>query len=1007
MPDARPNRLLSDTGPTQPDAPRRAALSAWKEGEAAAAAGDGTSARRWFDRAHRLAPQQDHITLSLAMALLSEGDPQAITLLETVAARHDLRPVWLALAAAHRRAGDAAAAASALGRALSGHAWTRAEAKDAEILERIAAEAGRPGWCALAGDGTLLFGNLGRRDLALVLDGRPLAFRPSRQRSRLGLPAGWERAGKIEVTAAGEAVVGSPIRIAAIRRTEGFAECRDCGLAGWAWHPGEPDAVPVLHIGPKGKREPAFTIRASKEAVRLVEAAPLERPRRFTVPTARLLGIKGPISVRDRDGRELAGSPLDPRLEAAGAAGLARALAALLPAPGRRGRRGALGIAATRVAAAAAESTPLRPRPAGPPTDRRALPAVDVVVPVHGEMDVTLACLASVQRHLPPRARIVVVDDASPDPELARALAAMAAERKIDLVRHVWGRGFPAACNTGIRAARPDADIVLLNSDTRVAAGWISGLQAAALSTRDIGTATPFSNDATILSYPDPEARNPAPDAATTDRLARLAARLFNGRAVEIPTGVGFCLYLRRGCLAEVGLFREDLFAQGYGEENDFCIRARHLGWRHVAAPGVFMAHLGGQSFGAVGPALMRRNLELLNRLHPGYDDLIAAHREADPLFAFRRRLDAARFAATRRAAGAVLLVTHARGGGVERLVRARATALRSEGLRPLLLYPAERGGACRDVLVREAGGEVLPNLRYAVPRELGALARLLRAERPVHCEVHHLVGHDHAILDLCSRLDVPYDVYLHDYAALCGRIALVGREERYCGEPGPEVCAACIADAGSEIEEEIAPTTLVRRSAAELGAARRIIAPSADTAERIRRHFSGLTVTVEPWEEDSSLVPAEQRRFGFPRCIAVIGAIGTAKGYEVVLACARDAARRDLPLHFVLIGYSRDDQRLLDTGRVFVTGAYAEEELPRLIARERADFAFLPSVWPETWCFTLSEAWQAGLDVAAFDFGAPAARIRATGRGWLLPLGLSSAAINNALLSLNPLARG
>ncbi|MGH7082230.1 MAG: glycosyltransferase, partial [Acetobacteraceae bacterium] len=148
-------------------------------------------------------------------------------------------------------------------------------------------------------------------------------------------------------------------------------------------------------------------------------------------------------------------------------------------------------------------------------------------------------------------------------------------------------------------------------------------------------------------------------------------------------------------------------------------------------------------------------------------------------------------------------------------------------------------------------------------------------------------------------------------------------------------------------------------------------------------------------------------RRFGRPRTVVVIGAIGTAKGYEVLLAVARDAASRGLAIRFVLIGYSRDDRRLLDTGRVFVTGQYDERELPGLIARERGDFAFLPSVWPETWCFTLSEAWRAGLDVAAFDLGTQATRIRATGRGWLVPLGLSPAAINNALLALNPLASG
>ena len=631
---------------------------------------------------------------------------------------------------------------------------------------------------------------------------------------------------------------------------------------------------------------------------------------------------------------------------------------------------------------------------------------VDVIVPVHGAMAASLACLEDVERHLPPGARLVVVDDASPEPTLARALDDLARARRIHLVRQGRNRGFPASCNEGIRAARRRADIVLLNSDTRVAAGWIEGLQAAAAAAPDIGTATPFSNEAAILSYPDPEGGNAVPDPAETARLARMARRLHHGAAVEIPTGVGFCLYIRRACLAEVGLFREDLFAQGYGEENDFCIRARHLGWRHVAAPGVFVAHLGSGSFGAAATWLTRRNLALLNRLHPGYDALIAEHVAADPLFGHRRRLDAERFAAGRRAAGAAILITHDRGGGVDHFIRRRAAALREAGLRPILLRPGDAPGGGRAASVSDDTEEDFPNLRYRIPGELGALARMLRPERVRHAELHHLVGHDHAILELCRRLKVPYDAYLHDYAAFCGRIALVGREGRYCGEPELEVCAACVADAGSEIEEEIAPAALVARSEAELIGARRVIAPSADAAGRYRRHFRALAVEVAPWEDDATLPASVRRGFREELSVAVIGAISVAKGYEILLAAARDAAWRALPLRFVLVGYSCDDRRLLETGRVFATGAYRADELPVLIASQRADFAFLPSVWPETWCFALSEAWRAGLDVVSFDLGAQAERIRATGRGWVLPLGLSAAALNNAFFNLSPLAR-
>ena len=93
-------------------------------------------------------------------------------------------------------------------------------------------------------------------------------------------------------------------------------------------------------------------------------------------------------------------------------------------------------------------------------------------------------------------------------------------------------------------------------------------------------------------------------------------------------------------------------------------------------------------------------------------------------------------------------------------------------------------------------------------------------------------------------------------------------------------------------------------------------------------------------------------------------------------------------------------------TGRVFVTGEFASDEAVTLIKAQDATLALLPSIFPETWCLSLGEAWRAGLQVAAFDIGAQAERIRRTGRGFLMPLGLPPAAINNALIAASGLSR-
>ncbi|MCW3477593.1 glycosyltransferase, partial [Limobrevibacterium gyesilva] len=626
----------------------------------------------------------------------------------------------------------------------------------------------------------------------------------------------------------------------------------------------------------------------------------------------------------------------------------------------------------------------------------------------------TLDCLASVRAHAPPGTRIIVVDDASPEPELARALAALRRRGDITLLSHAANQGFPVSANAGLRAAAalPDRpDIVLLNSDTLVPAGWLEGLRAAVHAVPDIGTATPLSNDATILSYPDATAANPAPDAAAHARLARLAAAANGGMSVEIPTAVGFCMYIRRECLDAVGLFREDLFAQGYGEENDFCIRARHLGWRHVAVPGVHVAHVGGQSFGAARAQLIARNLAVLERVHPGYRDLIAEFQAADPLAEARRRLDSARWRAGRSRRGAVILVTHDSGGGVERVVRQRCATLRAEGRRPIVLRPVWRREGARAYLpglclVGDGSAGAFPNLRFAIPGELAALARLLRADRPAAMEVHHLLGHDHALLQLAEMLGIPVDTHVHDYALFCPRITLVGREGRYCGEPDDAaVCEACVTDLGRNVAEDIPVATLRARSAADLAASRRVVVPAADVAARLRRHFPGAAPEVEPLEDDADLPPAAALPATGPRRVCVVGGIGTEKGYDVVLACARDAVARGLPLTFTIVGHTPDDGRLLDTGRVFVTGPYREDDAVALIRDQGAHMAWLPSIWPETWCFTLGHAWRAGLAVAAFDIGVPAERIRRTGRGWLLPLGLPAPAINNALLAVRTVA--
>jgi GT2 family glycosyltransferase/glycosyltransferase involved in cell wall biosynthesis len=786
-------------------------------------------------------------------------------------------------------------------------------------------------------------------------------------------PQGWHGAmADGRIAGSGKRVRGhAGLDFAALVRVVGIVGIAADGLAGWASRPAAPAAAPALNlVDAKGT---ALPVPFTGTILPADDDAPLATRHEFMVSAADLRGLSPPLRVCTTAGDDIFGSPLDPA-----------ALKAITPVPAKK--RGA------RVTALPAHRT------------------LAIVIPVYRGLAMTQACLESVFAALPPRGKIIVVDDATPEPPLAAWLDGLAAQNRITLIRHARNLGFPAAVNAGMRAAGR-RDVLLLNSDTLVPPGAIAALADAAYQRAEIGSVTPLSNEATICSYPDGKGGNPPPDLAGTTRMNELAGQANPGRLVEIPTAVGFCMFMRHDAVAATGRLRANIFAQGYGEENDWCLRARHLGYVHVAATGVFVAHLGGASFGPAGRALSARNGGLLNRLYPGYDTLVGDFIRADRLTAARRRIDFARFAAGRRKNGAVLLISHSHGGGVARRVAAEMAAIAAAGQRPILLVPAAPADPETmffpwDTSMTDGEPADYPNLIFT-SREFDRLLRLLRQEDVQRVIFHHGLGHHAAVRDIAGILGVPQEIVIHDYASFCPRVNLLTRSSktgdlRYCGEPDVAGCMTCVKIAGDETFERLGVKRLLARSAREFAAAARITAPSADTARRIARHFPNVTPLIAPWEDDSAPFTLRRPRREGRRNIIVIGGIGPQKGFDVLLACARDAAARSLGLSFIVAGTSAEDQRLLDGG-VFVTGAYDEGEATGLIAGLNGDLAFLPSIWPETWCFTLTEAWRAGLYAITYDLGAQAARIRATGRGAVLPLGLPAPRINDYLLAWQP----
>lgn len=598
---------------------------------------------------------------------------------------------------------------------------------------------------------------------------------------------------------------------------------------------------------------------------------------------------------------------------------------------------------------------------------------VDIIVPVYRGLDDTRRCIEAVLAS-PCKTpwRLVVINDASPEPEVTAWLRqASSADSRILLLENEQNLGFVGTVNRGMALADRH-DVLLLNSDTEVANDWLDRLQRAAYSDVRVASVTPFSNNATICSYPRFCEDNELPPQIDTPRLDALFAATNAGKVIDVPTGVGFCMYIRRDCLDAVGLFDVEQFGKGYGEENDFCQRAAAQGWRNLHALDTFVLHTGGVSFGASKSQREIDAVAKLRRLHPSYDRQIHEFVAADPARLARLAVDTARVEAS--GVPRILAVVHNRAGGTLRHVSELASHLRSRATF-FSLAPAPGNAVWLELVEPGAGFK----LEFSVPQEWPQLLNVLRGLGVAHVHFHHLLGHNDLALALGTQLGVSWDFTAHDFYAMCRQISLTGPDDRYCGETGSGQCSRCSAGEPGDI------AAWRERNGLLLQHARHVLAPSLDTARRFARMWPSIDIRRAPHTDlaaDPLPEPAvAAREPGQPLRIAVLGGLSRIKGAEVLEAVASLAVKQALPLEFHLVGHAYRSLKTQPRAALTVHGAYEEEDLPGLLAWLKPDLVWFPALWPETYSYTLSACLTAGLPVVVPDLGAFAERVN--GRKW------------------------
>lgn len=602
-------------------------------------------------------------------------------------------------------------------------------------------------------------------------------------------------------------------------------------------------------------------------------------------------------------------------------------------------------------------------------------PAVDVIIPVYGGFEETCAAVEAAAGSIDYAwARLVIINDCSPVPEITQWLRENQHRLGYELLENEVNLGFVGTVNRGMRL-RPEADVLLLNSDVEVANNWLERLQDCAYSRDKVASVTATANNATICSFPVFCEDNELPRGFDVKRLDEVFAQSVPANmAVEVPTGVGCCMYMRRDSMDEIDLFDEETFGRGYGEENDWCQRAIYRGWVNLHALNVFVYHKGAVSFADESNPRIQDNLKVLDNRYPDYHQQVQEYIGSDPAGGWRLYLYVCLIRKSRKPV--LLSISHGLGGGVKTNILEIQSEL--EYANNLVLEPVD---ATNVRIYLSPALDKGPGLLFSVESEFELLVKFLKFVGVSHIHFHHTMRLHTKLWALPDELGVKFDYTLHDYWVINGNPTLSDKRGIFAGESDNR---DKLSAGHYPLPKDVTAEQWRRNQLVLMEKARYLIAPSYDAALRISSEptfkslRSWIVVPHLDYRESDEAVSkiVEKNR---PLRVVVLGALSKEKGADLLENVAVSLDKHDIEFH--LLGYAyRELHPVIKTH-----GPYPEAEgLERLRSLE-PDVVWFPALWPETYSYTLSLALKGRYPIVAPALGAFVERLSGRGQSVLL----------------------
>jgi GT2 family glycosyltransferase/2-polyprenyl-3-methyl-5-hydroxy-6-metoxy-1,4-benzoquinol methylase len=624
--------------------------------------------------------------------------------------------------------------------------------------------------------------------------------------------------------------------------------------------------------------------------------------------------------------------------------------------------------------------------------------AIDILIPVYNGNEFLDSLFRSIIENTSIPYRLLIANDKSTDPNIIKYLTDFKINNPnidITIIENENNLGFVKTINRLTKLIKNN--FVILNTDVEVPPHWIERLMYPILTRDDIASTTPFTNAGTICSFPNFLKDNQIfenLDVITLDYFFQYVD--FEKNCIEIPTGVGFCMGINKKVFEKIGMF-DEIFGKGYGEENDWSMRARRIGYKNIIVPNLFVYHKHGGSFSNEDKnKLKEHNSYLLRIKHPDYFPLVEEFIKFDGLnlMKLRKILEIKILSNLYKFK---IIINHSIGGGANEYLKILVS---NEKLIAVVAYDAKSGK-----YIITFSGRKIEEISFEM-KDIKEFELIIKHINIKEIIINELVTYP-KILDLLDFLIdfkknnncINFIFIVHDFFCVCPQYNLLNYEVKYCGVPHDfNYCNDCLKKLNSLLNNDV---SLVLRDYPELTIAlwrekfkylldhsEKIICFSRSSVDILKRAYLDMIeckLKITPHCVDW-VNPVVIKKTSDTINIGVLGHLTIHKGSLIVDSLAGYIYSHNMNFRIHIFGNIFVQNKNFENGKTVVKhGEYEKIDLPKLMETNEIDIILVPSICPETFSYTTEEAIKMELPIAVFDIGAPAERVKSYGKGIIL----------------------